>query len=138
MTVPSYPDIPEQKYEAAPLELFFDLVFVFAVSQLSNHLLTHLSWRGAAETLVMLLAVLTVWSYTSWAATMIPANRSKTRWMILAVMLLGLFMNASVTKAFTMSSWALVTPLLLIQLGRTVWTIINSTNAAIQWQISSF
>ena len=36
----------------SPLELFFDLVFVFAVSQLSHHLLDQLSWRGAAETLV--------------------------------------------------------------------------------------
>ena len=76
------------------MELFFDLVFVFAVSQLSHHLLTHLSWRGAAEALVMLLAILTVWSYTSWAATMIRADRSMTRWMVLAVMLLGLFMMA--------------------------------------------
>jgi low temperature requirement protein LtrA len=29
----------------SPLELFFDLVFVFAVSQLSHHLLDHLSCR---------------------------------------------------------------------------------------------
>lgn len=126
ITVPSVTAAPEQKYEATLLELFFDLVFVFAVSQLSHHLLTHLSWRGAAETLVMLVAVLTVWTYTSWAATMIRADQSRTRWMILAVMLLGLFMNASVTKAFTTSSWAFVIPLLLIQLGRTAWTIVNS------------
>ena len=46
--------------------------------------------------------------------------------MILAVMLLGLFMNASVTRAFTTSAWAFVIPLLLIQLGRTAWTIVNS------------
>ncbi|MDP9869416.1 MULTISPECIES: low temperature requirement protein A [Streptosporangium] len=33
----------------SPLELFFDLVFVFAVGQLAEHLHTELSWRGAAE-----------------------------------------------------------------------------------------
>jgi low temperature requirement protein LtrA len=119
----------QQRYEVTPLELFFDLVFAFAVSQLSQHLFAHLSWRGAAETLVMLLAILTVWSYTSWAATMIPAAQSSTRWMVLAVMLLGLFMNASVTMAFTTSGWAFVAPLLLIQLGRTIWTIVNSNHA---------
>jgi low temperature requirement protein LtrA len=48
---------------------------------------------------------------------------------MLAVMLLDLFMNASVTRAFTTSGWAFVIPLLLIQLGRTVWTLVNSTNA---------
>jgi low temperature requirement protein LtrA len=102
---------------------------VFAVSQLSQHLLTHLSWRGAAETLVMLSAIFAVWSSTSWSATMIRVDQSWIRWMILTVMLLGLFMNASVTRAFTTSGWAFVIPLLLIQLGRAVWTLINSTDA---------
>jgi low temperature requirement protein LtrA len=130
MSVPSDRRLPDrehdQKYEVTPLELFFDLVFVFAVSQLSHHWLEHLTWRGAAEVLVMLLPILTVWSYTSWAATMIPADRSKTLWMVLWVMLLGLFMNASVTTAFTSSAWPFVIPFLLIQLGRTVWTIVNA------------
>src|SRR5215207_2694777 len=102
----SYPHALDQHDEVTPLELFFDLVFVFAVSQLSHHLLAHLSWRGAAETLVMLRAVYAVWYSTSWAATMIPAHQPRTQWMILSVMLLGLFMNASVTRAFTTSGWA--------------------------------
>jgi low temperature requirement protein LtrA len=125
-------DNPELKYEVTPLELFFDLVFVFAVSQLSQHLLTHLSWRGAAETLVMLLAIFAVWFTTSWSATLVRVDQSRTRWLVLAVMLLGLFMNASVTRAFTTSGWAFVFPLLLIQLGRTVWTLVNSTDAVLQ------
>ncbi|HTN42755.1 MAG TPA: low temperature requirement protein A [Nitrospiria bacterium] len=129
MMVPTAPPIPEQKYEVTPLELFFDLVFVFGVSQLSHHLLTHLSWRGAAETLVMLVAIFAVWFSTSWSATMIRADQSRTHGLVLTVMLVGLFMNASVTKAFTTSSWAFVTPLLLIQLGRPVWTFVNSTDA---------
>jgi len=45
---------------------------------------------------------------------------------------MGLFMNASVTRAFTTSGWAFVIPLLLIQLGRTVWTLVNSTNAVLR------
>ncbi len=132
MTVPSPKHTPEQKYEVTPLELFFDLVFAFALSQLSQHLFTHHSWRGAAETLVMLLAIFAVWFTTSWSATMIRADQSRTRWLVLAVMLLGLFMNASVTRAFTTSGWAFVFPLLLIQLGRTVWTLANSTDAVLR------
>lgn len=132
MTAQPIHDNPERKYEVTPLELFFDLVFVFAVSQLSSHLLTHLSWRGAAETLVMLLAIFAVWFTTSWSATIIRADQSRTRWLVLAVMLLGLFMNASVTRAFTTSGWAFVFPLVLIQLGRTVWTLVNSTDAVLR------
>jgi low temperature requirement protein LtrA len=122
-------DSSNEHEEVTPLELLFDLVFAFAVSQLSHHLSAHLSWQSAAETVVMLLAVLAVWSYTSWAATMVSADQSKTRWMMLAVMLLGLFMNAAIPGAFKASAWEFVIPLLLIQLGRTVWTIVTAPDA---------
>jgi len=123
---------PEQKYEVTPLELFFDLVFAFAISQLSQHLFTHLSWRGGAETSVMLIAIFASWFTTSWSATLIRADQSRTRWLILAVMLLGLFMNAAVTKAFTSSGWSFVTPMLLIQLGRTIWTLANTADVVLR------
>jgi low temperature requirement protein LtrA len=132
MTLPSLKHTPEHKYEVTPLELLFDLVFAFALSELSRHLLTHLSWRGAAETLVMLLAIFAVWFTTSWSATLVRADQSRTWWLVLAVMLLGLFMNASVTRAFTTAGWAFVIPLLLSQLGRTVWTLVNSTDAVLR------
>ena len=79
--------IREQKYVVSPLELLFDLVFAFAISQLSQHLFTHLSWRGGAETLVMLIAIFASWFTTSWSATLIRVDQSRTRWLILAVML---------------------------------------------------
>jgi low temperature requirement protein LtrA len=43
------------------VELFFDLVFVFAVTQLSHHLLEHPTPAGALETALLLLAVWTDW-----------------------------------------------------------------------------
>jgi len=119
-------DNQKHKYEVTLLELFFDLVFVFAISQFSQYLLRHLSWRGMAETLVMLMTVLGVWSYTSWAATMIRGNNSRTWWMMLAVTFFGLFMNAAIPRAFTSFGWEFVVPLLIIQLGSTVWTIFNA------------
>jgi len=48
------------------LELYFDLVFVFAVTQLSHGLLTHLIWPGAIQTLILTMAVWTAWMYTTW------------------------------------------------------------------------
>ena len=128
MTVPSA-RAPGHHDEVTPVELFFDLVFVFAVSQLSHHLLTHLSWRGVAEMLVLLLAVYAVWFSTSWQATVIGADEPRTRRMLLTVLLLGLFMNAAVTGAFAASGWAFVVPLLVIQLGRTSWTLVNAPDA---------
>jgi low temperature requirement protein LtrA len=129
MPIPDTSHSSNQKREVTYLELFFDLVFVFAVSQLSHHLLTHLSWHGAAETLVMLLSVFGVWMITSWASTLLHADQSRIRWMVMAVMLLGLIMNSSIAGAFTRSGWAFVVPLVLIQLGRTVWILVNSPAA---------
>jgi low temperature requirement protein LtrA len=34
------------KREVSPLELFFNLVFVFAIGQLTHHLVEHLTWRA--------------------------------------------------------------------------------------------
>ncbi len=39
------------------VELFFDLVFVFAVTQLSHRLLAHLDGEGAAQTALLLVGV---------------------------------------------------------------------------------
>jgi len=52
------------------IELFFDLVFVFAITQVSHLLLEHLTWSGAAETAFVLVAVwwtwITVLSWPDW------------------------------------------------------------------------
>lgn len=119
----------EQKYEVTPIELFFDLIYAFAVSQLTQFLFTDQSWKGIVETLIMLIAIYMVWAYTSWAATMIRADRSKTRRMILTIMFIGLFMNTSMGRAFYGLGWLFVFTFLIIQLGRTCWTIINSPDA---------
>jgi low temperature requirement protein LtrA len=38
-----------EEQRATSLELFYDLVFVFAVTQISHHLLEHLTWEGAGQ-----------------------------------------------------------------------------------------
>jgi low temperature requirement protein LtrA len=76
----------------------------------------------------MLVAIFSAWFSTSWSATMIHVDQFRTRGLLLSVMVVGLFMNVAVTRAFTTSGWAFVILLLLIQLGRTVWTLVNSTD----------
>jgi low temperature requirement protein LtrA len=44
-----------------PLELIFDLVYVFAIGQLSHHLLEHIDLRTGAETVILALAVFHAW-----------------------------------------------------------------------------
>ncbi|MDX2557327.1 low temperature requirement protein A [Streptomyces stelliscabiei] len=109
--------------EVTPLELFFDLVYVFAIGQLSHQLLAHPTWTGAAQTLVLYLAVYAAWAYTTWAVTLVPAEDPRSRRMLLTVMLLGLFMNAAIPRAFGDAGWVFVATFLLIHLGRTGWLL---------------
>ncbi|WP_087873334.1 low temperature requirement protein A [Arthrobacter globiformis] len=109
--------------DVSRIELFFDLVFVFALSQLSHHLLEHPSWVGAGETFVLLLGVYKVWVYTTWAATLLDTSRLQVQWMLLIVMLVSLFMNASISSAFGAFGWLFAASYLLVQLGRGAWML---------------
>jgi low temperature requirement protein LtrA len=110
--------------EITSIELFFDLVFAFAISQLSHHLLAQTHWRGGAETFVMLVGVFSVWSYTSFEVTLTHTRRGHLALMMLVVMLLGLFMNAAIEHAFVEQPFSFVLPLLAMQIGRTALSTI--------------
>ena len=72
----------ERSGDASPrvthMELFFDLVYVFAITQLSDFLFAHRSPRGALEALILFLAVWWAWNYTAWATNWIdPGGRGR-------------------------------------------------------------
>src|SRR4051794_30660357 len=77
------------------IELFFDLVYVFAVTQLSHLLLEHLTLHGGFQTFLLLSAVWTVWIYTAWFTNWFDPNRRPVRLVLIAVMLLSLIMSAT-------------------------------------------
>src|SRR3546814_14538834 len=82
------------------IELFFDLVFVFAITQLSHGLLEHLGWTGALQTLILLFAVWWVWIYTTWAANWLDPARANVRLMLILLMLAGLVLSRAIPYAF--------------------------------------
>ena len=82
------------------VELFFDLVFVFAVTQLSHTLVAHLTPGGALQTLFLLLAVWWVWMYTCWFTNWIDPDKPAVRMLLFALMLAGLLMSAAIPNAF--------------------------------------
>jgi low temperature requirement protein LtrA len=54
-----------EKARVLPIELFFDLVYVFAITQLSHLLLTHLDPHGVFQTVLLEVAVWVRWVYTA-------------------------------------------------------------------------
>lgn len=105
------------------VELFFDLVFVFAITQLSHGLLHHFDALGAAQTLVLFLAVWWVWIYTAWATNWCDPERPSVRFMLFALMLGGLVMAVAIPDAFGAMGLAIGIAYPAMQMGRTAFLL---------------
>jgi len=105
------------------VELFFDLVFVFAVTQLSHLLLHHLTLGGALQTLLLLLAVWWVWVYTSWVTNWLDPEATSVRLMLFALMLAGLVMASAIPKAFETRGLWLAVAYVAMQVGRSLYML---------------
>src|ERR671921_1377833 len=107
-----------------PLELFFDLVYVFAIGQLSHHLLAHVDLRTGAETAILALAVIHAWYMATWAANWLDLDRLPVRLFLLGLMFASLLMSAAIPDAFDGRAWLFVTGYLFIQIGRSLFLIV--------------
>ena len=103
------------------IELFFDLVFVFAVTQLSHLLMHHFSPAGALQTLLLMLAVWWVWIYTSWVTNWLDPERVPVRFLLLSIMLAGVVMSSALPMAFESRAVAFACAYTTIQVGRTAF-----------------
>src|SRR5262245_16276289 len=82
------------------IELFFDLVFAFAITQLSHLLIRDFSHAAGAQALLLLLAVWWVWIFTAWVTNWIDPERLPVRALLLALMIIGLVLSAALPQAF--------------------------------------
>lgn len=105
------------------IELFFDLVFVFAITQLSHGLLEHLSWLGALQTLMLLFAVWWVWIFTTWVANWLDPDRANVRLMLILLMLAGLALSSAIPYAFGKNGWLFAAAYCSMQIGRTLYMV---------------
>jgi low temperature requirement protein LtrA len=105
------------------VELFFDLVFVFAVTQLSHTLLKNLSLQGAAEVGLLLLALWWVWVYTSWVTNWLNPERLPVRIVLFVLMLAGLVVSASIPDAFKERGLLFACAFAFMHVGRTAFFI---------------
>jgi low temperature requirement protein LtrA len=115
--------VPGEGERVTFIELFFDLVYVFAVTGLSQLLLGHLSVRGAAQTLLLLLAVWRAWVDTAWVTNWFDPDRPAVRLMLVGVMLASLLMSASLPGAFGGRGLLFAGAYVAIQVGRTSFAV---------------
>ena len=117
----------DESRTVTPLELFFDLVFVFAVSQLTHLLVAHFDTRGAIETLILTLAVVYAWYMTAWVTNWMSPGHLPVQALLLTIMLLSLLMSSGIDGAFTDHGWLFVIPYVVIQVGRAAFATVTFT-----------
>jgi low temperature requirement protein LtrA len=106
------------------IELFFDLVYVFAITQLSHYLLGHADVRGALQAGLLLAMVWMVWSYTTWVTNWLDPELMAVRLLLVVLMLISLAMSASLPRAFEDLGLWVGGAYAVQQIGRTVFMVI--------------
>jgi low temperature requirement protein LtrA len=102
------------------VELFFDLVYVFAVTQLSHLILGDLTVAGAGRAVFLLLVVWWAWIYTTWMANWFDPASPAVRAVLTGVMLASLLMAAALPGAFGADGVLFAVGYVALQVGRNV------------------
>src|SRR5918999_3941120 len=98
-TVTEGGDLPERR--VTPLELFFDVVFVFALTQVTGFLADHLTWTGMLQGAALLVVLWWAWGGYSWLTNAVPAEEViGARLVILTAMAAMLVASLAVPDAF--------------------------------------
>ncbi|MGA2292988.1 low temperature requirement protein A [Bradyrhizobium sp.] len=115
--------VPNQHSRVTYAELFFDLVFVFAVTQISHSLLGRFTSLGALQTTLLFLAVWWVWVYTSWITNWLNPELTPVRILLFLLMLGGLMLSTSIPRAFEDRGLWFALAYAAMQVGRTVFLL---------------
>jgi low temperature requirement protein LtrA len=102
------------------VELFFDLVYVFAATQVSHLILGHLTVDGLARAFFLLVVVWWAWTYTTWMVNWFDPASPAVRAVLIGVMLASLLMAAALPEAFEEHGVLFGVSYVVLQVGRNV------------------
>ena len=118
--------VPHQRSRVTYAELLFDLVFVFAVTQISHTLLGRFTPLGTVQTTLLLLAVWWVRVYTSWITNWLNPETTPVRVLLFSLMLGGLVLSTSIPKAFESRGLWFAIAYAAMQVGKTVFLWVST------------
>ncbi len=115
------PIVPNQHARVTYAELLFDLVFVFAVTQVSHTLLGRFTGLGILQTTLLFLSIWWVWVYTAWITNWLNPELTPVRVLLFFLMLGGLVLSTSIPKAFESRGLWFAAAYAAMQVGRTLF-----------------
>lgn len=116
MTDPAAAPPAESGVRVSTLELFFDLVFVFTITQLTETLAEHVTLATLAEVLLMLFVIWWMYSGYAWLTNAVAPSSSTRRTLLLAGMAGFLVMALAVPEAFGEYGWLFGVSYLVVNL----------------------
>jgi low temperature requirement protein LtrA len=109
------------RQETTPTELFFDLVYVFAATQISHLVIdSELSRASIAQAAFILLVVWWAWIYTTWMVNWFDPGSTRVRLILACVTLASLLMSAAIPTAFAGGAGLFAGAYVVMQVGRNV------------------
>ena len=111
---------PEDPGRATFLELFFDLVFVFALFRLSQGLLERLSWSGVFQTVVLLLALWWVWGNTAGVVNRFDPAQPAIQALVIGCMFGSFMLAVAAPEAFGPHGLVFAGAYVAVQVGRSL------------------
>ncbi|MBS1102851.1 low temperature requirement protein A [Gluconobacter sp. Dm-62] len=109
--------------EVTTEELFFDLIYVFLVTQISHGLLHHLNGTGFLQTLVLWFAAWLGWQYTGWVTNWFDPRSPSLRCVLFGSMALALLCGAAAPEAFGVRGLDFAICYAVMQAGRSAFVV---------------
>lgn len=113
-----------ERSKASFPELFFDLVFVFALIQLSHTLAADFSTTTLGESFLLILAVWWLWIYTTWVTNLLDTDREAVRMLLFALMFGGVLLAIALPEAFGDHGVVFAALYCAMQIGRSVFMLV--------------
>jgi low temperature requirement protein LtrA len=110
---------PTPAVRVSTLELFFDLVFVFTITQLTETLAERLELRTFGDVLLILFVVWWMYSGYAWLTNAVAPNSSVRRTLLLTGMAGFLLMALAIPEAFGEYGWLFGVSYLVVNLVHT-------------------
>jgi low temperature requirement protein LtrA len=106
----------EREQRVTPLELFFDLVVVFAMTQVTQLISAELSWRGAGRGILVLAALWWAWTGYAWLTNSLEPEEGRVRAGVVAAMAAMFLVALAVPRAFGTEAMLFGVAYLLVRL----------------------
>jgi low temperature requirement protein LtrA len=117
----------DEGHGVTPLELFFDLVFVFAITQITAFMAEDLGWRSALRGLVLLALLWWAWCSYAWLGNQAHADEGIVRVAVIVAMAAMFLVALAIPEAWGDEGGGISAPVVLAA----AWGVVRLVHLAV-------